>query len=235
MKKRKKVPYKKILAAFAALILLTAIALTNTKSRFFARTGQHKIDFSELSGDYDPNDLSAIFEGKSIALASNDAFTEDPQIVLGEATGTDKRIEVDITNQRLYAYEGDKKVFDFVISTGKTLTPTLTGEFRPWIKLRSTKMEGVSSTGYYYLPNVPYVMYFENDKVPGWKGYGIHGTYWHDNFGVPMSNGCVNLKIPDAEKLFYWIEPDLEGHRNVKVTSHNPGTRIIIYGQTPAS
>jgi lipoprotein-anchoring transpeptidase ErfK/SrfK len=47
----------------------------------------------------------------------------------------------------------------------------------------------------YYLPAVPYVMYF-------YKDYGIHGTYWHNNFGTPMSHGCVNMSIPDSEWVY---------------------------------
>ena len=49
----------------------------------------------------------------------------------------------------------------------------------------------------YYLPNVPYVQYFYRD-------YAIHGTYWHNNFGTPMSHGCVNLTIPDSQWIFNW-------------------------------
>jgi lipoprotein-anchoring transpeptidase ErfK/SrfK len=49
----------------------------------------------------------------------------------------------------------------------------------------------------YYLPGVPYTMYF-------YKGYGLHGTYWHSNFGTPMSHGCVNLKTEDAGWLYNW-------------------------------
>jgi lipoprotein-anchoring transpeptidase ErfK/SrfK len=49
----------------------------------------------------------------------------------------------------------------------------------------------------YYLPNVPYTMYF-------YGGYGLHGTYWHNNFGTPMSHGCVNLSTADSGWLFDW-------------------------------
>ena len=96
--------------------------------------------------------------------------------------------DVDLSDQRMYAYEGDTLVNTFVVSTGTWQTPTVTGKFKVWIKLRSAPMSGPG----YYLPDVPYIMYFYGD-------YGIHGTYWHNNFGVPMSHGCVNLSIPDAE------------------------------------
>jgi lipoprotein-anchoring transpeptidase ErfK/SrfK len=102
-------------------------------------------------------------------------------------------IDVDLTNQRVYAYEGDVVVNSFVVSTGTWLTPTVTGQYNIYVKYRSTKMSGPG----YYLPNVPYVMYF-------YKGYGLHGTYWHNNFGTPMSHGCVNLRTDEAAWLFDW-------------------------------
>ena len=102
-------------------------------------------------------------------------------------------IDVDLTNQRVYAYEGDVIVNTFIVSTGTWLTPTVTGQYNIYVKYRSTKMSGPG----YYLPNVPYVMYF-------YKGYGLHGTYWHNNFGTPMSHGCVNLRTDEAEWLFNW-------------------------------
>jgi lipoprotein-anchoring transpeptidase ErfK/SrfK len=106
-------------------------------------------------------------------------------------TGGAHWIDVDLSQQRVYAYEGEAVVNSFVVSTGTWQTPTVTGKYKVWIKLRSTSMTGPG----YYLPDVPYVMYF-------YKGYGFHGTYWHNNFGTPMSHGCVNLTIPDAEWLY---------------------------------
>jgi lipoprotein-anchoring transpeptidase ErfK/SrfK len=100
---------------------------------------------------------------------------------------------VDLSQQRVYAYEGDTVVNAFVVSTGTWQHPTVTGSYKVWIKLRSTTMAGPG----YYLTNVPFVMYF-------YKGYGLHGTYWHNNFGTPMSHGCVNLTIPDAEWIYNW-------------------------------
>jgi len=100
-------------------------------------------------------------------------------------------IDVDLTQQMLYAYAGDTVVNSFLVSTGTWMTPTVTGKYKIWIKLRSSAMSGPD----YYLPDVPYIMYF-------FKDYGIHGTYWHNNFGTPMSHGCVNMRIPDAEWLY---------------------------------
>ncbi|CAG0982320.1 Putative L,D-transpeptidase YciB [Anaerolineales bacterium] len=121
-------------------------------------------------------------------------FTEPtaaPNIPPQVAGNGERWIDVDLSQQRVYAYEGDVLMNSFIVSTGTWQTPTVTGEFRIWVKVRSQAMTGPG----YYLPDVPYVMYF-------YKDYGLHGTYWHNNFGTPMSHGCVNLTIPDAEWLY---------------------------------
>jgi lipoprotein-anchoring transpeptidase ErfK/SrfK len=117
--------------------------------------------------------------------------TNTPTIIPGDF-GV-RWIDVDLSEQMLYAYEGETVVASFLVSTGVPAYPTVTGQFHIYIKLLSTLMAGDG----YYLPNVPYTMYF-------YYSYGIHGTYWHNNFGHPMSHGCVNMYTPDAEWLFYW-------------------------------
>ena len=125
--------------------------------------------------------------------APTSAVANDPQPSYPAEGNGARWIDVDLTNQMVYAYEGDVIVNSFVVSTGTAYTPTVTGKFKIWIKLKKTNMSGPG----YYLADVPYTMYF-------YKGYGLHGTYWHNNFGTPMSHGCVNLSIPDAEWLYYW-------------------------------
>lgn len=100
-------------------------------------------------------------------------------------------IDVDLSSQTAYALRGDVLEKKFIVSTGTWLHPTVTGTFKIYVKYRYAKMSGPG----YYLPNVPYVMYF-------YKDYGIHGTYWHNNFGTPMSHGCVNMKTTDAGWLY---------------------------------
>ena len=109
----------------------------------------------------------------------------------------DKWIRVNLTSQTLTAYEGDVPVFETLISSGLWQYPTVTGQFRVWLRYESQTMDG-SRLGYdYYLENVPYVMYFFED-------YALHGTFWHNNFGTPMSHGCVNLETNDAAWIFNW-------------------------------
>lgn len=100
-------------------------------------------------------------------------------------------IDVNLSLQRLYAYEGDRLVRTIVVSTGTSRTPTVTGKYRIYVKFPKADMRGPG----YHWRDVPYVMYFH-------RGYGLHGTYWHNNFGRPMSAGCVNLSVDDAAWLF---------------------------------
>ncbi len=147
-----------------------------------------------------------------------------------------KWIAVDLTNQRVYAFEKTNKVFEFTVSTGKW-APTPTGEFTIWAKVRSQKMEGGSRERhtYYYLPNVPYVMFFYNDEVAKMRGFSLHGTYWHNNFGHPMSHGCINMKIEDARVLYDWADPPVVNAKawSTLASKDNPGTKVVIYGETP--
>lgn len=102
-------------------------------------------------------------------------------------------IDINLSTQTLQAFEGDELLRTYVISSGRSGTPTVTGVFSIWVKVRIQDMSGPG----YYIQDVPWVMYFYED-------YGIHGTWWHNNFGTPMSSGCVNMTIPDAEWMYSW-------------------------------
>ncbi len=102
-----------------------------------------------------------------------------------------REILVDLSDQRTYAYEDGSLVRNVLVSTGLPATPTVLGAYAIYAKLGSQTMSGPD----YNLPDVPYVMYF-------YEGYSFHGTYWHNNFGFPMSHGCVNMPTPEAEWLY---------------------------------
>jgi LysM repeat protein len=106
-----------------------------------------------------------------------------------------KEIVVELDKQLARAYENGRLVRTVSVSTGLPQTPTVKGEFSIYVKYEAQTMSGPG----YFLPDVPYVMYF-------YKGYGLHGTYWHNNFGQPMSHGCVNLPTADAEWFYAWAE-----------------------------
>lgn len=102
-------------------------------------------------------------------------------------------IEIDLSSQRLIAWEGSFPVYAVIISTGKASTPTPTGVFAIQTRHRSTRMQGED----YDVPDVPYTMYY-------YRGYAIHGAYWHNRFGTPVSHGCINVAVDHARWLFYW-------------------------------
>lgn len=140
--------------------------------------------------------IESILPNKKLLSYINEAKRINSSNVLG--TESDRWIEIDLSDQRLKAWEGGNEVYSYLVSTGKW-APTPTGDYNIWIKLEKTKMSGGSKAlgTYYYLPNVPCVMYF-------YQGYGIHGAYWHNNFGQPMSHGCVNMRPDEACTLFAW-------------------------------
>lgn len=198
---------------------------------FVSRQGTVNPD--NLTGEFDSNLAQAYFNNQLIIPPFLTQEKKFEPAILGEADKP-KRIEIDLTNQRLYAYEGNQKVYDFLISSGKWgATPT--GSFRIWTKLRYVLMTGGSKIlgTYYYLPNVPFVMFFYGNQISKWRGFGIHGTYWHSNFGHPMSHGCINMKTEDAEVLYNFAKPDLGGKSSIFASNNNPGTEVIIYGKTP--
>jgi LysM repeat protein len=104
-----------------------------------------------------------------------------------------KQIIVDLSDQRTYAYEDGKLVRNVLSSTGLPATPTVRGNYTVQRKYEAQLMTGPG----YYLPNVQWIMYF-------YAGYALHGTYWHNNFGQPMSHGCVNLPNDEALWFYEW-------------------------------
>jgi len=137
--------------------------------------------------------------GPTIVAPATTAYAPD--------SGAEKWIDVNLSNQTITAYEGQTPVMQAVVSTGTWRTPTVVGTFKIQSKYPLTRMFGGSGADYYDLWNVPHVMYF-------YKGYGFHGTYWHNNFGTPMSHGCVNLSLTDAAWLYEWASV------GTKVVSH---------------
>ena len=119
-----------------------------------------------------------------------------------------KRIVVDLSEQTLYAYEGEVLFLKTKISTGLTDTPSTAGEYYVFTKTPSRYMQGppksatgtLSAGSVYDLPGVPWDMYFSED------GSVIHGTYWHNGFGKRHSHGCVNVNLKDDETLYRWTE-----------------------------
>lgn len=144
---------------------------------------------------------------------------------------SDKRIEVSIAMQTLTAYEKERVVFQTKVSTGipdrrnipgLIPTDTPTGEFHVYSKMPSKHMGNGQLTAdieAYELPGVPWTTFFAPN------GVAFHGTYWHDNFGMTMSRGCVNMRTEEAKWLFRWTTP-VSGPETWEQTGY--GTLVIV-------
>jgi hypothetical protein len=111
-----------------------------------------------------------------------------------------KWINVNLGQQIVTAYEGGKPIKVTLVSTGKAATPTEVGIWKIYWRLPKQTMQGgnLAAGDYYRLEDVPFPQYFHM------SGESFHGTYWHDNFGKPMSHGCVNMSTPMAGWLYGW-------------------------------
>ena len=145
-----------------------------------------------------------------------------------------KSIKVSLSNQMLMAYEGEQIVYQAKISSGlpgKEVpygTQTPKGRFHITSKMPSKHMGGIQTTGAprgYILPGVPWTSFFIFES-----GVAFHGTFWHDNFGAPMSHGCINMRNEDAKWLFRWVTPlfktPVESRQDWDVRGY--GTQVII-------
>lgn len=167
--------------------------LSNIANRF----GVSWTAIAQANNIYDPD---TVFAGQTL-LIPNPTYTGDSYGITpvyaapAPPTGAGREIVVDLSDSRVYAYENGVLVHTVLGSTGLPATPTVQGDFRIQRKYFAQTMSGPG----YYLPDVPYVLYF-------YAGYALHGTYWHSNWGQPMSHGCVNLPTPEAEWFYSWAD-----------------------------
>jgi hypothetical protein len=149
-----------------------------------------------------------LLSGAALALlaapaASGDTVSAQEMIDPGPGrwqTG-DKEVVVSLGAQRLWAYEAEQSILATFVSTGTAETwevETPIGQWRILVKLPKETMTGTVNGEPYRVEDVPYVMYFTDE------GHALHGTYWHNNFGAPMSHGCVNLPMDVAEWMYRW-------------------------------
>lgn len=129
---------------------------------------------------------------------SEDLFIPPPPPQKPVSRGGERWVLVNLSSQYLVAYEGDVPVMETYVSTGRPGFDTPTGTYYISVKYDIQDMEGMASGESWYVPDVPYVMYFTD------YGHAFHGTYWHGNFGAVMSHGCVNLPMWFAEWMYYW-------------------------------
>jgi LysM repeat protein len=158
------------------------------------------VDWANIAVANGLTDPNQIFAGQVLTIPGS-TVVSDLGIVDSPALSTvnappptiyvGKQVVVDLSDQMVYAYDNGVLVRTVVVSTGLPGTPTVLGDYNVYVKYESQTMSGPG----YYLPGVPWIMYF-------YQGYSLHGTYWHNNFGNPMSHGCVNMPTPEAEWFY---------------------------------
>jgi hypothetical protein len=143
-----------------------------------------------------------------------------------------KRIEIDLSQQSLTCYEGEQVVFTTLVASGlggELATPT--GEHCVLLKQPSRHMSNVPYPGgpeetpesIFDLPGVPWNTFFDL------SGTAIHGAYWHNDFGVRRSHGCVNVSCEAARWIYRWVHP-IGGYEDDYIQSNGKvGTPISIY------
>jgi lipoprotein-anchoring transpeptidase ErfK/SrfK len=190
-------------SAEADTIEETSINSTSETETLDSDEGSIKSDLeeAELLAAEEAEPLNEIIENveqetQALEEPENEAIDE-VSAVDSDPIQSGRWIDVNLTTQTLTAYEGETAVLNSLISSGMWQFPTITGQFHTWMKYESQDMSGYHLGYNYDLADVPHVMYFFED-------YAIHGAYWHNNFGTPMSHGCVNVNLTDAEWLYNW-------------------------------
>lgn len=215
------------------LIILACTFVILFTYLFFRKNDNKKVNQNifptDLSGNIDYGKRIGLWHGNKVTIPPY-IFEIDDNKVLDEVVKDDRLIDVDLSDQKLTARENGKVFLESLISTGISLWPTPQGEFYIWLKVKSAKMEGGEGRYYYNLPNVPYIMYFQNEKITGSRGLSLHGTYWHDSFGTVFSHGGIDLPTSVAKEIYYWSYPVFQNSWNTVYSSeYNLGTKIVIH------
>jgi hypothetical protein len=163
-------------------------------------------DHLELSLKTDLNNYDT--DGDKVVDGEEARRGDDP-LVVGASRGTvERKVEVDISSQKLFYFMNGIKLGEMYVSTGLPRTPTPKGEFQIQRKVPVLHYVGED----YNLPNTKWNLQFK-------KSYYLHGAYWHNQFGIrPMSHGCVNIAYKDVEKLYSFMDV---------------GDKVYVYGNLP--
>ncbi|MDX1687169.1 MAG: L,D-transpeptidase [Candidatus Promineifilaceae bacterium] len=136
-------------------------------------------------------------------------------------------VEVDLYEQVMAAYEGDRMVYAGLVATGIPPFDTNEGLFQVWAREEETHMYGGELDDYYYLQDVPHTQFFDEEIA-------LHGAYWHNDFGAVRSHGCVNMPPRDAEWVFNWSE-NAPNTLWVYVHESEPDHLLARYGEMMAA
>jgi lipoprotein-anchoring transpeptidase ErfK/SrfK len=172
---------------------------TGPKTTHVVETGEqlaliaklYNVSIQDIVNLNDIGNADLLYIGQTLTIPAAGVYEPTAAQAPAAPTASGHSIVVSLGDQRIYAYDNGTLVHSHVVSTGLERTPTVLGDFKIYVKYLADDMAGPG----YDLKAVPYTMYF-------YQGYAIHGAYWHNDFGMPMSHGCVNLPVEEA-KWFY--------------------------------
>lgn len=133
---------------------------------------------------------------------------------------TERWIGIDLYEQNLVVYEGEKPIFATLVATGLPRWPTFEGTFNVYYRrVRHDMSWGTPGDDFYFLEEVPWTMFFD-------EGRALHGAYWHDGFGYRRSHGCVNMTITDAHWLYNWVAEEFDSLNSPDIEE---GPAVYVY------
>jgi lipoprotein-anchoring transpeptidase ErfK/SrfK len=177
----------------------------------------YRFNVVQIYDTQEASNLTWYLVGPNEWVYSRQIARVDPHTIPPKGVTANRWIEVNLFEQTLSVYDNNRLVFATLASTGVDPFWTRPGIFHIYVKKPTETMSGATAadrSDYYYLEDVPWTMYFDEARA-------LHGAYWHNKFGQPLSHGCVNLSVGDSHWLYDWA---------------NVGDTVYVYdpsGQTP--
>jgi len=199
---------KKLTLLFLILVLfsahqVSAVAIVDSDSDGLS-------DELELKLEIDPQNPDSDGDGYKDGEEVNNGYNP---LAGNLDNGVERRVEVDLSNQKMKYYFNNILIGTAPVSTGKIGTETPTGKFTIIRKLPVYRYVGPG----YNLPNTKWNLEFK-------RSFYLHGAYWHNQFGIrPMSHGCVNIGYKDAEKIYKFLKVG----DSVKVIGKTPRKLLV--------
>jgi hypothetical protein len=165
-----------------------------------SRTKLYRYNIVQIYDTQEASNLTWNLVGPDEWVDSRQVARVDPQTTPPKGVTASRWIEVNLFEQTISVYDNNRLVFATLTSTGVDAFWTRPGIFHIYIKKPTETMSGATEadrSDYYYLEDVPWTMYFDEERA-------LHGAYWHNWFGYKMSHGCVNLSVGDSHWLYDW-------------------------------
>jgi hypothetical protein len=226
--------WAEVTVPFTDALIEPSLDARRTKYRYYFET-TYKVEATRFSdGEWWYGIEDEVFPGNYWVRAKHlRRITPDELSVLSpDVDPRDKRLVVDVVNQRTTAFEGKTQVFEARCATGykwddKRDFRTAIGTFAVMRKTPSQHMSGgqPADDDYFDLPGIPWISYFT------YSGVAFHGAYWHNDYGVMRSHGCINLTAQQAKWVYRWSLPVADSA--TRYTIANPigsGTRVDVVG-----